>query len=444
MDKDIFNIVIVGHVDHGKSTLIGRILFDTGSIPADKLAAIKAASGAGAEGPDLAFLTDQFQEEREKLMTIDTSQIRFSTALRDYVIIDSPGHAEFTRNMMTGATRADFGILVVSAVDGPEEQTKRHAYILNMLGMKTLAVLVNKMDLAAYREERFNAVVGETEDFLRRIGTKMLYAVPGSAVKGDNIAKRSKNMRWYKGPTLLSCLDKFMEGDLSAGKPLRFPVQDVYEIGGEKILAGRVESGTLRKGDGVLVSSSGERATVKEIKVFGASKVSANEGENIGMTLTEERGVIAGSVLSALACPAVPRASFSADIFWLAESPMCSGERFTFRCASQEAECVIGKIEKRIDPSTLETLEEPAETVGPNEIGKVRLVFAKPVVVEELAFIPGLGRFILENNAGVQGAGSSGDNFRSGHCGFFQRIPRFRSRDGVRDSTRPYSDPHGL
>jgi len=405
MDKDILSVVIAGHVDHGKSTLIGRILFDTGSIPADKLAVIKAASGAGAKDPDLAFLTDQFQEEREKLMTIDTSQIRFSTSLRDYVIIDSPGHAEFTRNMMTGATRADFGILVVSAADGPEEQTKRHASILNMLGMKTLAVLVNKMDLAAYSEERFNAVVGETEDFLRRLGTKMLCAIPVSAMKGDNIAKRSKNMKWYKGPTVLSCLDKFKEEDLSAGKPLRFPVQDVYDIDGEKIFVGRVESGVIRKGDSVLVWPAGERTAVKEIKVFGASKVSANEGENIGMTLTEERGVIAGSVLSALVCPAVPRASFSADIFWLAESPMRSGEGFTFRCASQEVECVIEKIEKRIDSSTLETLEEPAGSVGPNEIGKVRIVCSKPVIVEDLAFIPGLGRFVLENDAGVQGAG---------------------------------------
>jgi len=405
MDKDILSIVIAGHVDHGKSTMIGRVLFDTGSIPEDKLAAIKVASGAGAEGPDLAFLTDQFQEEREKLMTIDTSQIRFSTSLRDYVIIDSPGHAEFTRNMMTGATRADFGILVVSAADGPEEQTKRHAYILNMLGMKTLAVLVNKMDLAAYSEERFNAVVGETEVFLQRIGTKMLYAIPVSAVKGDNIAKRSKNMRWYKGLTLLSCLDKFKGENLSGGKPLRFPVQDVYEIGGEKIFVGRVESGTLRKGDGVLVSTSGERTTVKDIKGFRVSRVSAEEGENIGITLAEERGVLAGSVLSALARPAVPRESFDADIFWLAELPMRAGERFTFRCASQEAECVIEKIEKRIDPSTLETLDEMAGSVGPNEIGKVRIVCSKPVVVEDLAFIPGLGRFVLENDAGVQGAG---------------------------------------
>ncbi|MDP2929563.1 MAG: GTP-binding protein, partial [Candidatus Omnitrophota bacterium] len=228
MDKDILNIVIVGHVDHGKSTLIGRVLFDTGSIPADKLAAIKAASERGAKDPDLAFLTDQLKEEREKLMTIDTSQIRFSTSSRDYVIIDSPGHVEFTRNMMTGATRADFGILVVSAVDGIKEQTRRHAYILNMLGMKALAVLINKMDLCVYSEERFNTAVRETEDFLRLIGTKMLYAIPVSAMKGDNIAEHSKNMRWYKGPTLLSYLDKFKEESISAGKPLRFSVQDVY------------------------------------------------------------------------------------------------------------------------------------------------------------------------------------------------------------------------
>jgi len=405
MDKDILNIVIVGHVDHGKSTLIGRVLFDTGSIPEDKLAAIKVASGGGAKDPDLAFLTDQLKEEREKLMTIDTAQIRFSTSLRDYVIIDSPGHTEFTKNMMTGATRADFGILVVSAVDGPKEQTRRHAYILNMLGMKALVVLINKMDICAYSEERFNTAVRETEDFLRLIGTKILYVIPVSAMKGDNIAKHSKNMRWYKGPTLLSCLDKFKEENISTGKPFRFPVQDVYNIDGENVFAGRVESGAIRTGDAVLILPANERTTVKDIKVFGVSRVSAEEGENIGITLADDRGVLAGSVLSAEADPAIPRKSFSADVFWLAESPMRSGERFTFRCASQEAECVIEKIEKRIDSSTLETLEEMAGSVGSNEIGKIRIVSSKPVVVEDFAFIRGLGRFVLENNVGVQGAG---------------------------------------
>lgn len=405
MDKDILNIVIAGHVDHGKSTLIGRVLFDTGSIAEDKLEAIRSASGGAAKDLDLAFLTDQLKEEREKLMTIDTSQIRFSTASRDYVIIDSPGHVAFTRNMITGATRADFGILVVSAVDGPKEQTRRHAYILNMLGIKTLAVLVNKMDLSAYSEERFAAVMNETGDFLRRIGTKMLYVIPVSAMKGDNIAKHSKNMRWYKGPTLLACLDKFRQESTSAGKPLRFPVQDVYNIDGEKIFVGRVESGTIRIGEGVSVLPAGDRTAVKDIKVFGALRAAADEGENIGITLADDRGVFAGSVLSAETDPALPRKSFYADVFWLAESPMRAGARFVFRCASQEAECVVEKIAKRIDSSTFETLEEEAESVGPNEIGKVRLLSSKPIVVEDFAFIRRLGRFVLENDDGVQGAG---------------------------------------
>jgi small GTP-binding protein len=405
MDKDTLDIVITGHVDHGKSTLIGRILFDTGSIPEDRLAAIKAASGIGAKDLDLAFLTDQLEEERGKLMTLDTSQVRFSTASRDYVFIDSPGHVEFTKNMMTGASHADLGILVVSAVDGPQEQTKRHAYILNMLGMKTLTVLINKMDLSAYSEDRFNHAVRETEDFLRRIGTKMLYAIPVSAIKGDNITKHSKNMSWYKGPTLLSCLDKFKGGDPSIGRPLRFPVQDVYPVDAEKVFAGRVESGTIRKGDDVSVSPSGERSTVKDIKVFGPSSAAAAEGENIGITLSEDRGVFVGSVLSALACPALPRKSFTADVFWLAESPMRVGERFTFRCVSQETECVIEKIEQRMDPSTLDTLEERVLSVGPNEIGRVKIVCSESLVVEDFAFIPGLGRFVLENGTGVRGAG---------------------------------------
>lgn len=405
MGKDVCSIVLIGHVDHGKSTLIGRILFDTGSIPGDKLAAINLASRGGAEDPDLAFLTDQLKEEREKLMTLDTSQVRFSTVSRDYVIIDSPGHVKLIKNMMTGATHADFAILVVSAIDGPEEQTKRHAYVLKMLGMETVIVLINKMDLSAYSEDRFNSVVSETEDFLRRIGIKMLCAIPVSAVKGDNIVIHSKKMEWYKGPPLLGCFDRFEEEKQSIGRPLRFSVQDVYTINGEKIFAGRVESDAIRKGNDVLVLPGGERTTVKDVKVFGASRTVAGEGENIGVTLIEERGVFPGSVLSALACPAFSRKSFSADVFWLAESPMLSGERFTFRCASQEAECTIEKIEKKIDPTTLEILGKRVGSIGPNEIGRVRVVCSQPVVVEDFSFIPGLGRFVLENNGSVHGAG---------------------------------------
>ncbi|MEW6170794.1 MAG: GTP-binding protein, partial [Candidatus Omnitrophota bacterium] len=225
MNSSTLKFVIVGHVDHGKSTLIGRLLFDTDSLPPDKVEEMKQVSKEMGRGPEFAFIMDNLKEEREQGITIDTAQIFFRTPKRRYVIVDAPGHVEFVRNMMTGASQAEAGFLIVDVKEGSQEQTKRHAYILSMLGLKQVVVLLNKMDLVSYSSEKFWQVKSEVQNFLDTINIKPKAYIPISASKGDNIANKSNNMAWYNGPTILEILDS-LEDKLSTEKePLVFPVQ---------------------------------------------------------------------------------------------------------------------------------------------------------------------------------------------------------------------------
>ena len=230
MQKEKLKFVIVGHVDHGKSTLIGRLFFDTGSLPADKIAEIEKISKELGRDVEFAFMMDHLQEERDQGITIDTAQAFFHTDKRDYVIIDAPGHVEFTKNMITGASQAQAAILIVDAAEGVREQTRRHAYLLSMLGLTQVAVVINKMDLDSvrYSKQRFEQVVAELLEFCEPLGIKPMHIVPISAKQGENVAKKSTHMDWYIGPTVLELLDDFVVPSKPADKPMRFPIQDVY------------------------------------------------------------------------------------------------------------------------------------------------------------------------------------------------------------------------
>ncbi|MCD8570394.1 MAG: GTP-binding protein [Alphaproteobacteria bacterium] len=241
-------VVIVGHVDHGKSTLIGRLLYDTGSLPEGKKEEIEAiCKRRGTEAMEWSFVLDAFQAERDQAVTIDTTQIWFSTEMRNYVIIDAPGHREFLKNMVSGAAQADAAILVVDAAEGMKEQTRRHAYILSLLGLRQVAVVINKMDIVKHDPEAFEKCAKEVVKYLQSIGVQATHIVPISARNGDLIAGRGDAMNWYQGKTLLEVLDSFEVASPPVARPMRFPVQDVYRFDERRILVGRIETGICGK-----------------------------------------------------------------------------------------------------------------------------------------------------------------------------------------------------
>lgn len=398
-------IVIVGHVDHGKSTLIGRLIFDTGSLPPERMEEVKKASKELGKEVEFAYLMDQLKEEREGGITIDTTQTFFKTQKRNYVIIDAPGHVEFIKNMITGASQAEAAVLLVDAKEGIQEQTRRHAYILNMLGLNQIIILMNKMDLVGYQKENFEQVKEELLKFLTSINIRYSYVIPISAKYGENVARNSKKMKWHKGPTVLGALDAFNPKPKATDKPLRFPVQDVYRIDSKRILVGRVESGMIRKGQQILVLPSNKETKIKSIKVFGRDKKEAGEGESIGVTLTQPLLVGRGEVICQKEDVPKVTNSFKANVFWMSKAPLKVGKKIRLRCATQEAECAVVKIERRINSSTLEVVEEDARVLKLNEVGEVVLKTDKSIIVENFNFIKELGRFVLERKTEVVAGG---------------------------------------
>jgi len=419
MERESVAFVMVGHIDHGKSTLIGRLLLDTNSLADGKLEEIEAAARAEGREVEFGFITDHLREERERAMTIDTAQAFFSSASRDYVIIDAPGHKEFIKNMITGASQAAAAVLICSVAEGVQEQTKRHAYVLRLLGIEQLVVAYNKMDLAGYEQRQFEQVRRDMGEFLQRLGLRAGVEVPISARGGDNVVRRSEKMPWYAGPTVLEALDTFRKVPPPTAKPLRFPVQDIYESdapGAGPIAVGRIESGILRKGDrlrflpgaaGSAGAADGEIRTVREIKQFNRKDIAqAEAGECIGLVL-DRAGLRRGQV----GCPEADGArlsgSFRASVFWLSERPLdlSSASALTFKCATQEQPCRIAAIHDRIDSSSLERLPTGEGRLEHTEVGEAVIETAEAVVVESFYDVQELGRFVLVSGRDVVAGG---------------------------------------
>ncbi len=397
--------VFVGHVDHGKSTLIGRLLLDTGSLPKEKVAEVRKISKELGSDAELAYITDQLKEEREQNITIDTTQTFFKTKKRDYVIIDAPGHVEFLKNMMTGAAQAELAVLLVDARDGVQEQTTRHAYIINMFGIDTIITVFNKMDLVGYSEKRFEELNRELLGSFDNLATTSAHSIPVSAIAGENVSKKSSKMKWYRGKTFLAALDSFTPDSMRGKRPLRFTVQDVYTIDGETVYVGRLVSGSMRRDQKITVLPTVGHSVIREIKVSGSEKTEAYEGENLGLVLADDLSIERGTVIVQREDPPEPTRVVRGNIFWMAAEPLRLDEPMTLRCATQDVECVAERIEKRIDSSTLEVIETDAAVLEQNEAGVVALKTARPILVEEFRFIRELGRFVLERNCNVQGAG---------------------------------------
>jgi sulfate adenylyltransferase subunit 1 len=398
-------ITIVGHVDHGKSTLIGRLLLDTGSLPKEKIAEIKKISESLGRGAELAYITDQLKEEREQSITIDTTQIFFRGKKRNYVIIDTPGHAEFIKNTLTGASLAHAAILIVDAFEGIMEQTKRHAFLLRLLGIDQVIVLFNKMDRVDYNTARFVVLNEELNGFLRKLSIKPSFSIPASAKTGQNISSVASQMPWYKGPTLLQGLDGLRHKKEAPEGPLRFPVQDVYHLDGEKVVVGRIESGRVRRSQPVKLYPSGCITNIKAIKIYGKNPKTAGTGESVGLVFDNPGIVERGFLVSGLDDPPRYVSSFYGSLFWLAEEPFRVDRGYRLQISTQEVSCIAVEIARRIDTSTLEILEEKAEHLQIRDLGQVVLKTKSPVAVEEFKSIPELGRFVVKNKGYVLGAG---------------------------------------
>jgi len=391
------NIVIVGHVDHGKSTLIGRLLYDTRSLPPDKFEEVKNTCKSLGKDMEFGFILDHLQEEREQGITIDTCQIFFKTPKRNYVIIDAPGHVEFIKNMITGASQAEAAILIIDAKEGVKEQTKRHAYILGMLGLKQIIVLINKMDLVDYKEKRFNEVKDNLIKFLQNLKLKPSYIVPIIAKDGDNIAKRSDKMDWYKGKTFLECLDGFEVMKKNYEKALRFPIQDVYKIDGNRIFAGRVESGTIKNGDEITILPTNTKTKVKSVEKFLKNSTKAGAGESIGITTEDQLFIERGNVISHPNNLPKVTDKIKANVFWMSKKDFNINEMITLKLATQEVSAKIEKIEKKINSATLEEIKQDKNTLKNNEVGTM-IIKTLPIVVDDFNYVPELGRFVFEKD----------------------------------------------
>jgi bifunctional enzyme CysN/CysC len=401
-------IVIVGHVDHGKSTLVGRLLYDTGTLPEGKYEQLQTVARHRGTPFEWANLMDALQAERDQNVTIDTAQIWFRTPKRQYVIIDAPGHVEFLKNMVTGAARAEAALLLIDAHEGVQENSRRHGYLLGLLGVRQVLVLVNKMDLEQFRQERFEQIVSEYRAFMQSAGIEPTRFIPIAARDGDNLASLSANMPWWQGPTLLQALDELSNSAPPKDKPLRFAVQDVYRFDRRRILAGRVESGTVKVGDRLLFSPGSKTSTVKTIERWSAPpRDDATAGESIGLTLTEQIFVQRGAIAAAEASPPYELTRFDARIFWLGRQPLAKGKRYKLKLATQEAECEVASIQRVIDASTLSAISRAGETacIGRHEVGEVTIRTNRPVAFDVADDIVQTGRFVIVDGYDVAGGG---------------------------------------
>jgi bifunctional enzyme CysN/CysC len=400
-------IVFVGHVDHGKSTLIGRIMEETGSLPEGKLEALRASCAAEGRQFEYAFVLDALAEEQQQNVTIDTTQIHFRTATRSYVIIDAPGHEEFLKNMITGAASADAAIIVIAADEGSREQSRRHGQLLSLLGIRQVIVAVNKMDLVAYAESSFQQITAEYGAFLEQLGISARAFVPVSARDGVNVSARgSPKMSWFDGPSLLETIDKLEPPETTARQPLRFPVQDVYRRENRRILAGRIESGTLRVGDQLLFSPHHKTARVASIERWPETSVeSASSGESIGMTLKDHIFIERGHIASHEADTPIETNRVHARLFWIGAEPLRIGARYRLKLVTQNVECEVVAIGNVFDAATLNAAFTDRAELRINEVGEVTLQTRAPLVLDNHERVPALGRFVLADANNILGGG---------------------------------------
>ena len=380
MTNNHLNIVVAGHVDHGKSTIIGRLLVDTNSLPDGKLDQIKAMCERNSKPFEYAFL------------------------------IDAPGHIEFLKNMVTGASRAEAALLVIDASEGVQENSRRHGYMLSMLGIRQIAVVVNKMDLVEYRKDVFDAIVKEYSKFLKSVGIRSASFIPVSGLKGDNIASRSDSMKWYTGATILDVLDGFENATPQPDRPLRMPVQDVYKFtcynDTRRIIAGTITSGSLRPDDEVIFYPSGKKSRIKTIEAFNApAPLIVTAGSATGVTLQEQIFVTRGEIVTKVGeqRPNVT-SRMKVTLFWMAKQPMIAGKQYILKLASARVPVQIAEVTKIIDASDLSVLHQQ-KAIERHQVAECVLSLSRAIAFDCAKEDAAMGRFVIVDEYEIAGGG---------------------------------------
>lgn len=407
MSLSRINLVVIGHKDHGKSTLIGRLLYDSNSITKQKLQEIQSElKKAGDEDFQFAFLLDTLEEEREGGLTIDIMHTPFKTKRNQYTIIDCPGHREFIKKMITGASHADAAILVVSAMEGIEDQTKQHLFLAKILGIQQIIIAVNKMDEIDYKEIMFRKICEELEPILTSLDYKMVPIIPISALHGDNVFKQSKKMEWYNGSQLIKTLDNYVDSSTPpVKKPLRACVQDQYELENKIIIVVKILTGVLEEGKEITFDPSGEKRTVQKIIKFNKRIKRAEPGDSVGIITNGIDEINRGEIISYPQNRAKIIKNFTGMLILFSNIEVRNNDDLIIRCQTAEKTCKVIKILESIDPINFTVDTKFPNLLKDGDFGKVLISPLEPMIIENYLDFPELGRFVVIGNQGTSAAG---------------------------------------
>jgi bifunctional enzyme CysN/CysC len=404
------NIVIVGHVDHGKSTVIGRLLADTHSLPEGKLEQVRAQCELNSKPFEYAFLLDALKDEQAQGITIDAARVFFKSRLRPYLILDAPGHIEFLKNMITGAARAEAALLVIDAAEGVQENSRRHGYMVSLLGIRQLAVVVNKMDLVGWDRGVYDRIVREYGAFLQQVGIRPACFIPASGRGGDNIAERSASLGWYRGPTVLDALDSFRSEPAPVDRSFRMPVQDVYKFTKQgddrRIVAGTIESGAVSVGDSVIFYPSGKKSRVKSIEAFNRPvQERAEAGWAVGLTLQEQIYVMRGEIATVENEPR-PQVTtrLRVSLFWLGKEPMAKRKEYLLKLGTARVTVRVEEVLRVMDASTLGTAEQ-RNAVQRHDVAECILKLDRAIACDLAEHVAATSRFVIVDDFEIRGGG---------------------------------------
>ncbi|WP_292519917.1 translation elongation factor EF-1 subunit alpha [Methanoculleus sp.] len=412
VEKPHMNLAVIGHIDHGKSTTVGRLLFETGAVAPHIIESFrKEAETKGKGSFEFAWVMDSLKEERERGITIDIAHKRFDTDKFYFTVVDCPGHRDFVKNMITGASQADAALLVVAAPDGVMEQTKEHVFLSRTLGINQLIIGINKMDVVKYDEKRYNEVKEQLSQLLKMVGYKpdAISFIPMSSFVGDNIAKPSENTPWYKGPTVLAALNALTEPEKPTSLPMRLPIQDVYSISGiGTVPVGRVETGIMKKGMKVSFMPANKEGEVKSIEMHHEEIPQALPGDNVGFNV---RGIGKGDIRRGDVCGPADAAPTVAEEF-IAQvvvlhhpSALTVGYTPVFHCHTAQIACSFVELQKKLDPRTGQVKEENPTFLKTGDAAIVKIRPTQPMVIEKVKEIPQLGRFAIRDMGSTIAAG---------------------------------------
>ena len=411
LDMGLLRFTTAGNVDDGKSTLIGRLLYDSKAILDDQIQAVEQASARRGDGTlDLSLLTDGLRAEREQGITIDVAYRYFATPRRKFIIADTPGHLQYTRNMVTGASTANLALILVDARKGVQEQTRRHAFIASLLGIRHVVFCVNKMDLIDYSESQFTAVQAELEDLCSRLEVPDIRIIPISAKMGDMVVERGRHMSWYQGPTLMYLLENIRIAGDTNRIHRRFLVQSVIRHGGsehpERAIAGRMAGGVFRVGDPVRLLPGGQESTIRKIQLGDEVLEECFPPQSVCITLNDEIDVARGDMLVGPNQPPTCVQDLEVMVCWLNDRPLRAGDRFILRHAARETRAMVKEVVYRMDINTLRKADEGTELVM-NAIGRVRLRSAMPLAVDSYQRNRATGSMVLIDEATYATAGAA-------------------------------------